>query len=88
MYHVRILKEASRELARVDKPVGHRIIERINWLAENLNDIRHEALSGDLVGLYKLRVGDYRVIYEVIHNEETIVIHAIGHRREIYRKQQ
>jgi mRNA interferase RelE/StbE len=87
MYHIRILKEASRELARLDKPITRRIVERINWLAKNLDDIRLEALGGDLIGLYKFRVGDYRVIYEVIHNEETIVIHALGHRREIYRKQ-
>ena len=86
MYHIRVLEEASRELARLDKPVGRRIAERINWLAANLDSIRPEALTGDLLGLYKLRVGDYRVIYEVIRNEKTIVIHAVGHRREIYRK--
>jgi len=48
-----------------------------------------EALSGDLKGLkgfYKLRVGDYRVIYEILYEERTIVVHAIGHRRDIYRK--
>jgi mRNA interferase RelE/StbE len=87
MVHIRILEEASRELARLDKPVGRRIAERINGLSEKLNDIRPEPLRGDLIGLYKLRIGDYRVIYEIIHNEKTIVIHAIGHRREIYRKQ-
>ena len=86
MYSVRILPSASHELDRIDKSIGRRIAERINWLAENLDDIRPEALSGDLVGLYKLRVGDYRVIYESIQKERTIVIHAIGHRREIYRK--
>jgi len=87
MYHIRILEEASRELARLDKPVGRRIVERINWLSEKLNDIRPEPLRGDLIGFYKLRIGDYRIIYEIIHDEKTIVIHAIGHRREIYRKQ-
>ncbi len=87
MYNIRILDEASRELARLDKPVGRRIVERINWLSEKLNDIRLEPLRGDLIGLYKFRIGDYRVIYEIIHDEKTIVIHAIGHRREIYRKQ-
>ena len=87
MYNIRILDEASRELARLDKPVGRRIVERINWLSEKLNDIRPEPLRGDLIGLYKFRIGDYRVIYEIIHDEKTIVIHAIGHRREIYRKQ-
>ena len=87
MYNIRILEEASRELAHLDKPVGRRIVERINWLSEKLSDIRPEPLKGDLIGLYKFRIGDYRVIYEIIHDEKTIVIHAIGHRREIYRKQ-
>jgi mRNA interferase RelE/StbE len=86
VYHIRVLEEASRELARLDKPVGRRIAERVNWLAANLDSIRPEALTGDLIGLYKLRVGDYRVIYEVIRDEKIIAIHAVGHRREIYRK--
>ena len=85
MYRVRILKSATRELAKLDKPVGRRIVERINWLAANLDKISPEPLKGDLAGLYKFRVGDYRVIYEILHEERTIVIHAIGHRREIYR---
>jgi mRNA interferase RelE/StbE len=70
----------------LDKSVGRRIAERIRWLAANLDDIRPEALTGDLAGLFKFRAGDYRIIYEVIHEEQTVVIHAIGHRREIYRK--
>mgnify|MGYP000536505100 FL=1 len=85
-YRIRILGAASQDLARLDKPTVHRIVQRINWLAAHLDAIRLEALTGDLAGLYKLRVGDYRVIYEVLWDEETIVIHAIGHRREIYRK--
>jgi len=85
-YRVRILKVASQDLARLDKPTGRRIVQRINWLSANLDAIRLEALTGDLAGLYKLRVGDYRVIYEVLWDEETIVIHAIGHHREIYRR--
>ena len=46
----------------------------------------HKRLTGPLAGLCKLREGDYRIIYQVLHNEETIVVHAIGHRRDIYRK--
>lgn len=86
MYYVRILDSAIRELARLDKPVGRRIVERINWLALRIDEIRLEPLKGELAGLYKLRVGDYRVIYEILHEERIIVIHAIGHRREIYRR--
>ena len=86
MVHIRILDTATRELARLDKPTGRRIVERINWLAANLDKIRPEALTADLAELYRLRIGDYRVIYEIVHDEQTVVIHAIGHRREVYRR--
>ncbi len=85
-YHIRILGIASQELERLDRSLGHRVVQRINWLATNLDAIRLEALTGDLAGLDKLRIGDYRVIYEVLWDEKIIVIHAIGHRREIYRR--
>jgi len=85
-YRIRILKAASQDLERLDKPTARRIVQRINWLTANLDAIRLEALTGDLAGLYKLRVGDYRIIYEVLWDEETTVIHAVGHRREIYRR--
>lgn len=86
MYTVRILKTASRELSRLDKPIAKRIVERIRWLAENLDNAKPKALKGELAGLYKLREGDYRIIYEVIRKEKAIIIHSIGHRREIYQK--
>ena len=86
MDRIRILEAAADELSRLDKPVSRRIIERIHWLAANLDATRLEGLTGDLVGLYKLRVGDYRVVYQFLHEEQVVVIHAIGHRREIYRK--
>jgi mRNA interferase RelE/StbE len=67
----RILDTAARELANLDRKVARRITARINWLADNWHDLKPEALSGDLVGLFKLRV---------------LVIHAIGHRRDVYRR--
>jgi mRNA interferase RelE/StbE len=85
MYQIRILDEAARELGRLDKSVGQRIVKRIRWLGENLEDIDPLALRGDLAGLYKLRVGDYRVLYEILGDKKTIVIHLIGHRKDIYR---
>ena len=86
MYRLRILEAASRDLAKLDKPVGRRITERIRWLAANLDNIKPDAYTGDLTGLYKLRVGDYRVIYEILYAEQIIVIHQIDHRKDIYRK--
>jgi mRNA interferase RelE/StbE len=85
-YRTRILDTAARELAKLDKPSGRRVVERIHWLAANLDSIKPEALTGDLAGLYKLRAGDYRIVYEILHDEQTIVIHIVGHRREVYRR--
>jgi mRNA interferase RelE/StbE len=87
VYYIRILEVAAHELAQLDKVVGRRIVERMNWLAANLDDLKNlEALTGNLTGLYKFRVGDYRIIYEIVRDEQVLVIHAIGHRREVYRK--
>ena len=52
------------------------------WLGENFDDIRHQALSANLSGLFKLRIGDYRVIYSF--DDDFITIHQVGHRRDIY----
>lgn len=66
MDRIRVLDAATRELAQLDKPIGRRIVERINWLAANLDNLRPEALTSDLSGFYKLRVGDYRILYEIL----------------------
>ena len=81
MYELRILDDAGKDLAKLDKPVGRRIMRRLKWLGEHLDEIQLESLTGRLAGLNKLRVGDYRVIYGVLANERKIVVHAAGHRR-------
>ena len=83
---VRLLASATRDLARLDKPDGRRVVGRISWLASNYDIVRLEPLAGSLTGLYKLRVGDFPVIYEPLLAERILLIHAIGHRREVYRK--
>lgn len=80
MYEIRILDEAVHDLRRLDKPVGRRIVQRINWLAENLDNIRRERLTGDLSEFCRFRVGAYRVLYQVLEDEAILVIHQIGHR--------
>ena len=67
MYQIRIQDAAARDLARLDPTVARRIVNRIRWLAENLDDVKPEALTGDLAGFYKLRSGDHRVVYEILH---------------------
>ena len=82
----RILKSAIRQLKKLDPSIAKRIIAQITWLAEHFDEIKAEALKGDLAGLFKYRHGDYRIIYEPLHREKVIVIHEIGHRGEIYKQ--
>lgn len=85
LYSVRILNIAARELEKLDQTIAKRIVKRIQWLSENLDSVKPTALKGDLSGLFKLREGDYRIIYQIVRKEQIIIIHAIGHRRDIYR---
>lgn len=85
MYRLQILDSAARDLANLDKQVARHIVFRLNWMAENFDSVQHISLSGELSGFYKFRVGDYRVLYQILDEENIILIHAIGHRREIYR---
>jgi len=86
LYTARILETASRKLKRLDPPVARRIVDRVRWLAEHFEEITPEPLKGDLAGLFKLREGDYRILYEPLRNERLIIVHEVGHRREIYKK--
>jgi mRNA interferase RelE/StbE len=85
MYSVKLLKAAARDLEKLDKPTAIRVVRRLRWLAENLDSINPEPLKGELRGLYKFRQGDYRIVYELLRSEQTIVVHLIGHRREVYK---
>jgi mRNA interferase RelE/StbE len=86
MYQVRILKEAVRDLEKFDKEIARRIVKKINRLAENAETIKPKGLRNEFAGLFKLREGDYRIVYELIPAEEIVVVHFIGHRSEVYKK--
>lgn len=84
-YGVVFLPEAEEDLKRLDRAVGQRILAKISWLARNFESLVPERLSGSLRGLYKERVGSYRVLYSVNSEERLIAAHLIGHRRQIYK---
>jgi mRNA interferase RelE/StbE len=84
MYQVEFLPQAINDLQRLDQPIAQRVVNKLRWLAENFEAARPEALAGPLTGLRKLRVGDYRVIYEPDRESRLITVHLIGHRSEIY----
>jgi mRNA interferase RelE/StbE len=88
MYKIRLLKDAVRDLKKLDKEIARRIVKKINRLAENAGIISPKSLRSKLGGLAKLREDDYRIIYEILYAEEIIIIHFIGHRSEVYKRKQ
>ena len=85
MYRVQFADAAERDLERLDPPVRRRILARLEWLSDHADQMRHQQLGGPLAGLFKLRVGDYRILYDLYGDDRVILVHAIGHRRDIYR---
>lgn len=83
-YKLEIKAAARKDLARLQPSIATRIAEAI----ENLADEPHPAGSRNLKGFeyrYRIRVGDYRVIYEIRNSILTVFIIRIGHRKDIYR---
>ncbi len=83
-FSIRIKESAAREVKRIAEPERTRIVAVIDRLAETPR--LGAALKGDLRGLRRLRVGDYRVVYEVRDDELIVLAVRVAHRREAYRR--
>lgn len=78
---------ALTQLRKLDRSVAQRIVRSIERQVNGKGDPRSSgsALSGPLGGLWRYRVGDYRVICEIRDEAVQVLVLRIGHRREIYR---
>lgn len=79
---------AQRQLRKLDKPVAKRILDWLDERIEGCKDPRHfgEPLKGELDGLWRYRIGDFRLICELKDDRMTVWVIAVGHRREVYRR--
>ncbi len=82
-YSVKIKRSVAKELSKIEKPERGRLIDAIDRLAEN--PLQGAVLKGELRGLRRIRVGDYRVLYEVRDQELVVLVVRVRHRREVYR---
>jgi len=83
-YSILLTKSAAKELERVPTKDRQRIVARIGALAENPRPVGAEKLSGD--DKYRIRQGDYRILYEIVDAELTVTVVRVGNRREVYRR--
>ena len=85
MYAVEFLPSAARQLATSDRSVQRRITRAIDKLAAEPRGPQSTKLRG-ADDVWRVRVGDYRVLYQVHHDRLLILVVAVGHRANIYRR--
>ena len=74
--------EAAGQLCRFDNTIAGRIIEKLETVSEDPAHHFERLVGSDY---YKLRVGDYRIVVSFFYGAHHIVIHKIGHRKNIYK---
>ena len=83
-YRIELTPQAAKQLAALERQTLKRIAARIDGLAEDPRPPSARKLSGK-EGLYRIRVGDHRVIYRIVDRVVLVTIIRIGHRRDVYR---
>ncbi len=85
-YKIEWKQSAKKELKKLDKQIIPRILQAVENLADNPYSLGSKKLIGSDY-IYRIRVGDYRIVYKIKSSVLTIEIIKVGHRREIYRQQ-
>ena len=85
MYQITFKDSASKELQRLSKSVVTKIASAINELSENPRPSGVKKLKDSSEDLYRIRVGDYRIIYVIDDGIKIVNIRRLGHRKDIYR---
>lgn len=83
-YSVSYVPSAAKTLRKLDRQAARRLLEGIGELANDPRPPGCTQLKGG-EGELRIRVGDYRVIYEIHDDELVVLVLRLGHRREVYR---
>ena len=79
---------AEKQLRKLDRSVQKRLLDWLSERVEGCKNPRHfgEPLRGNLAGLWRYRVGEFRIICEIQDKNLIVIALAIGHRKKIYLK--
>lgn len=83
-YRVEVARRAVRAISRLPRAEQQRVRAAIDILAESPRPPGCVALTGEH-GVYRVRVGDYRIVYEVRDRILLVQVVRVGHRRDVYR---
>jgi mRNA interferase RelE/StbE len=82
-YRIVFKQSVTRDLRPIPNRDIRRILQRIDGLAEDPRPVEAEKLSGD--EKYRIRQGDYRILYTIEDDIATVTVVKVGHRRDVYR---
>jgi mRNA interferase RelE/StbE len=82
-YKIFFKKSALKELEKVPKTTLRKVVKKIQKLSDNPKPVGSQKLSN--YNLYRIRQGDYRVVYFIDNEKSEIQIFKIGHRKDIYK---
>lgn len=85
MYKVQFSKQAGKELRNLPKTVIKRVIIASEGLAKNPQPNGCKKLHGTKENLYRVRVGDYRIIYVIEETIRIVTVRNVRHRKDVYR---
>ena len=83
-YEVRFARPVAKELRRLDRREAKRVVEAVEALADDPRPTGAEKVQGS--PYLRIRVGNYRIVYEVRDEELVVLVVKVGHRREVYRR--
>lgn len=83
-YRVRFAQPVAKELRRIDRREAKRLVEAAETLAGDPRPSGSQKVQG--TPYMRIRVGNYRVIYEIRDEDLVVLVVRIGHRREVYRE--
>lgn len=82
-YRIFLKRSAEKELDAIQRQVWGRVQRKILALSNNPRPVGVQKLQGQ--SAYRIRVGDYRILYVIDDTAKRVEIVAVGHRREVYR---
>jgi mRNA interferase RelE/StbE len=83
-YTIRITSKAKKDFKKLDPKIQKHIQTSILSLQTNRTPQQFKPLVGHKIAQYRLRMGDYRVLYDVYNEDKVVLVLRIGHRKEIY----
>lgn len=79
-------KQAEEDIAALDFSIRTRILEKLEWLVKNFDSLIPVPLGGEWSDFFKLRVGDWCVVYQIYWASHRIIVDYIDRRDKIYKR--